>query len=133
MVRTLHFHCRGPISVLSQGTKILHASRCSQNKNKHKQMNSFILKSVLFKSLHHSPNRFIHSWVILIILNFQYTVFNIYIILFIYLFLPVLGLPYCLQTFSSCGEWGLLSSCGAQASHSSGFSCGAQALGSWLQ
>ena len=33
-------------------------------------------------------------------------------------------------TFSSCGEWGLLSSCGARASHCSGFSCGGvQALG----
>ena len=58
----------------------------------------------------------------------------IYIILFIYLFLPVLGLPYCLQAFSSSGESGLSSSCGAQATHCSGFSCcGAQALGSWLQ
>ena len=35
----------------------------------------------------------------------------------------------CMQPFSSCGEWGLLSSCGAQASHCGGFSCcGAQAL-----
>lgn len=34
--------------------------------------------------------------------------------------------------FSSGGEWGLLSSCSARASHRSGFSCcGAQALGSW--
>ena len=32
--------------------------------------------------------------------------------------------------FSSCDEWGLLSSCAAKASHCSGFSCfGAQALG----
>ena len=31
--------------------------------------------------------------------------------------------------FSRCCEWGLLSSCGAQASHCGGFSCGAQALG----
>ena len=31
--------------------------------------------------------------------------------------------------FPSCIEWGLLSSCGAQASDCSGFSCGAQALG----
>ena len=30
---------------------------------------------------------------------------------------------------SSCGEWGLLCRCGAQASHCDGFSCcGAQAL-----
>ena len=32
--------------------------------------------------------------------------FNIYI--FIYLFLAVLGLRFCAQAFSSCGEWGLL-------------------------
>ena len=31
--------------------------------------------------------------------------------------------------FSSCSEWGLLSSWGAKASHFTGFSCGAQALG----
>ena len=36
----------------------------------------------------------------------------------------------CVQAFSSCSEWWLLSSCGAWASHCSGFSfCGAQALG----
>ena len=31
--------------------------------------------------------------------------------------------------FSSCREWRLLCSCGTWASHCSGFSCGAQALG----
>ena len=43
-----------------------------------------------------------------------------YIYNFIYLFLAVLGLHCWL--FSSCGEWGLLSS-GVRASHCSGFSC----------
>ena len=33
------------------------------------------------------------------------------------------------QAFSSCSEWGLLSSCGAQASRSGFSSCGARALG----
>ena len=33
--------------------------------------------------------------------------------------------------FSSCGHWGLLSSCGVQASPWGGFSCGAQSLGTW--
>ena len=34
-----------------------------------------------------------------------------------------------LELLSNCREWGLLSSCGAQASHCGGFSCyGAQAL-----
>ena len=39
-----------------------------------------------------------------------------------YLFLTVLGLHCCTQAFSSCGEQGLLSSCGARASRCSGFS-----------
>ena len=37
--------------------------------------------------------------------------------IFTYLFLVVLALLCCIQAFSRCGEWGLLSSCGAQASH----------------
>ena len=44
------------------------------------------------------------------------------------LFMAVLGLPCCAQAFSSCGESGLLSSCGEQASHCGAFSCGARAL-----
>ena len=40
-----------------------------------------------------------------------------------YLFLTVLGPYCCVRAFSSCGERGLLSRCGAWASH-----CGAQAL-----
>ena len=47
----------------------------------------------------------------------------------LYLFLAVLGLHYCTRTFSSCSNWGLLFSCGARASHCSGFAClGAQVL-----
>ena len=45
----------------------------------------------------------------------------------IYLFLVALGLHCCARAFSSCGEWGLLSSFGAWAFHFGGFSCGAQA------
>ena len=42
----------------------------------------------------------------------------------------MLGLHCCTSTFSSCSMWGLLSSCGAQASHCSSSSCcRAQALG----
>ena len=38
-----------------------------------------------------------------------------------------LGLCCCAWAFSSCGEWGLLSGCGAWVSHCRGFSCwGAQ-------
>ena len=45
-------------------------------------------------------------------------------------FLAVPGIHRCTQAFSSCGEWGLLSSWGAQASRCSGFSCcRAQVLG----
>ena len=37
---------------------------------------------------------------------------------------------FCTQAFSSCSEWGLLSSCNALASHCGGFSCcRAQAVG----
>ena len=39
------------------------------------------------------------------------------------LFLLALGLRSYVQTFSSCGERGLLSSCGAWTSGYSGFSC----------
>ena len=44
--------------------------------------------------------------------------------------MAALGLCCCAWGFSSCSEQGLLSSCGAQASHCGGFSsCRAQALG----
>ena len=39
------------------------------------------------------------------------------------LFLAVLSLCRCTQSFSSCGQWGLLSSCGVRISHCGGFSC----------
>ena len=43
--------------------------------------------------------------------------------------LALLGLPGCTKAFSSCGEWGLPSSCGARASHYRSFSfCRAWAL-----
>ena len=38
-------------------------------------------------------------------------------------FLAVLGLCCCDRAFSSCGKWGLLSSCIVWAPHYSGFSC----------
>ena len=47
----------------------------------------------------------------------------------IYFFLAVLGLCGCAWIFSSCGKWGLLTSCGVLASHysvllqNSGFRC----------
>ena len=54
--------------------------------------------------------------------------FYFFIIAF-YLFLGVLGLRSCTQTFSSSRDWELLSSCCIQASHCSDFSCcGTQAL-----
>ena len=37
--------------------------------------------------------------------------------------MSLLGLCCCMQAFSSCREWGLLSGCGVQASHCNGFSC----------
>ena len=52
---------------------------------------------------------------------------------FVYLSEAVLSL-HCWAQFSSCREQGLLSSCGAWASHCSGFSCcGAGTLGTWAQ
>ena len=44
----------------------------------------------------------------------------------------VLGLHSCMQAFSSCREWVLLSNCDAWVSHHSGFCCcGAQAQQLW--
>ena len=49
-----------------------------------------------------------------------------------FFFLVVLGICLCVWAFSSCDEQGLLSNCGARASHCGGFSCcGAQLLGTW--
>ena len=59
---------------------------------------------------------------------FNHLFFLIFKISFVYLFLAPLGLCCCVRVFSSCGEQGLLSSCGAPASHCGGFSsCRARA------
>ena len=51
-------------------------------------------------------------------------------ILFVVLLIVCAGFSLLHGLFSSCGNQGLLSSCGAQASHCHGFSCcGARALG----
>ena len=63
-------------------------------------------------------------------------VFHFFYFLKTYLFLAVLGLRCCAQAFSSCGEWGLLSTVGhrlwgtrAQQLWFTGFSsCGSRAL-----
>ena len=53
-----------------------------------------------------------------------------FIVSFICLFiLGCAGSSLLLWLFSSCGQWGLFSHCGVQASHCIGFSCRAQALG----
>ena len=63
-------------------------------------------------------------------LNIKDTDLSLYIVFFLFVFLAALGLCCCSRAFSSCSEWGLLSSCGAWASHCSGFSwCREQALG----
>ena len=60
--------------------------------------------------------------------------------LFTYFILAPLALCCCIQSFSNCGEQGLLSNCGAQASHCGGLSCcrvwtlgctGFSSCGSW--
>ena len=49
---------------------------------------------------------------------------------FLILVLAALGIHCCARTFSSCSEWGLLSSCGVQSSRCGGSSCcSAGALG----
>ena len=56
-------------------------------------------------------------------------IFKIYFVIFwlCWVFIAV-------RAFSSCGEWGLLSSGSVKAFHCTGFSCGrAWTLGSWLQ
>ena len=57
--------------------------------------------------------------------HFLYKIFSYLYILktfvFIYLFMAVVGLCCCVRAFSSCGNQGLLSSCGARAAHCSGF------------
>ena len=51
---------------------------------------------------------------------------------FFNVFLVVLGLHWCTWPFSSCGEWGHLSNCGAWTSHCGGFySPRAQAVHPW--
>ena len=60
---------------------------------------------------------------------FLYSGFFFFLILFIDLFLAVLGLHHCTGFFSNFSEWGLLPSCSALASHLGGLSyCGAQPL-----
>ena len=49
--------------------------------------------------------------------------------MYLFILLAVLGLRCCTQVFSSFGEQGLLPSCGAWASHCSGFYYGAWVLG----
>ena len=44
--------------------------------------------------------------------------FFFFFLIFIYFYFDYAGLHCCATAFSSCSEWGLLSSCGAQ-----GFSC----------
>ena len=54
-------------------------------------------------------------------------IFSLFL-LFIYLFLAVLGLHFCARAFSSRGKWGATLHRGARASHYRGLSCcGAQA------
>ena len=55
----------------------------------------------------------------------------IFVILFIYFVCLVSGSLLLHGFFSSRSEMWQLSSCGALASHCSGFSCGAWLLGSW--
>ena len=58
----------------------------------------------------------------------------VFILLFIYLFMAVLGLRFCVRAFSSCGEWGPLFIAVRGPLHCRGLSCcGAQAPGAQAQ
>ena len=67
----------------------------------------------LYCDSHHLPV----SWFLLYIISCRRSLF------FWKNFLAALGLHCCLWAFSSCWQWGLLSGCGAQASHCRRFSC----------
>ena len=56
-------------------------------------------------------------------MNFSFSFFFFKTYLFVCLLLAALGLHYCVRAFSSCGWWGLVSSCGPWTSRCSGFSC----------
>ena len=66
-------------------------------------------------------------------LLFSWLDFLKYLYPFIYLFLlAVLGIHCCALAFSSCSKKGLLSTCGARASHCGGFSyCKHGLWGAW--
>ena len=66
-------------------------------------------------------------------LFFPFSFFLKKIYLFVCLLLAALGLHYCVRAFSSCGRWGLVSSCDPWTSRCSGFSCGTRALGRQAQ
>ena len=51
----------------------------------------------------------------------------VFVCLILFIYFGCAGSSLLLRLFSACGEWGLLSSCSAQASRG-GFSRGAQAL-----
>ena len=57
----------------------------------------------------------------------SWTVLYFFFLIFIYLFLAVLGLYYSAAFFSSCDEWRVTSSYGDQASRSGGLFC----FGAW--
>ena len=69
-------------------------------------------------------------------------IYFIIIIIIIIIILAVLGLLLLVWAFSGCSKWVLLSGCGAQDSHCSGFSCcwaqaggcsGFRSCGTWAQ
>ena len=75
-------------------------------------------------------HKFVSNKMVIAILNLPYFFFrkSLFIYLFIYLFMAVLGLRFCARAFSSCGKWGPSLHRGARASHYHSLSCcGAQA------
>ena len=93
------------------------------------------LEKQLFKIIYMiSPNvtlRYRANWILTFLIQVPILLLLFFLMkkLFIYVFLAALGLCCCARAFSSCGEQGLLFSCGVRASHCGVLSCcRAQAL-----
>ena len=82
---------------------------------------SFMISSLIFRSLIHFEFVLVYGMMKCSNLIFWHWLFSKNCMF--YLFLLALGLCCCPWAFSSCGDWGLLSSCGVRAAHCSGFSC----------
>ena len=63
----------------------------------------FMIKDTTKQNTWHSSIFFFN-----VVLFFFFKLWGLFIYLFIYLFMAVLGLRFCARAFSSCGKWGPL-------------------------